>query len=183
MEKTMTQLEFKVRNLSSVLHQDDLPEFEVEVVNHSDKVVTVCTYLAEHRLLTSVRVWGYAMQVYHPTELRPVTAEDFLELAPGTSWKLRIDLAEASKRGYRLYWESGAPPVTFESDCRDTMFPPSDYDFEFKLGPELVAFTDKPGVCRGGNPQEVWGGASIQLPASLSREELSGKCPVRYVPA
>jgi len=177
--KTMTQLSFTLRCLNAHLTETELPVLSAEIKNSSDQNVTFCHYLAEHRLLSSLNIWGFGMQVYQPTVERPLSLDDFCQLAPGQSWKVTLDLAKAAERGYRLVWQAGSAPVTFESDCREPFFPASSYTLSCSLDETVLVFADEAGRCGKRHLMQLFPeGAS--LPENLFRGKLQASCELHY---
>jgi len=173
--KTMTQLSFTLRCLDTHLTEAELPTLTAEVRNDSDQTVGFCHYLAEHRLLSSVSIWGYGMHIYQPTAEHPLSPRDFCQLAPGQSWKLTLDLAKAVERGYRLVWLAGSAPVTFESDCRAPFFPASSYTLTCRLDEAVLVYRDEPGRCGKRQLVELFQKA-VTLPENLFRGKLQASC-------
>jgi len=133
-------LKLKLKPEKTHYNQGEIPVIDAIFTNISENPLTICTYLAKHRLLTSMMGGDYEVYPFTPTKKRPITINDFKTLKPGESFKVKLDVV--NEPDYEFVYAGHLPP-SVPRDMAIKGFPAGKYRFKAHFGSH-VSFFDAP---------------------------------------
>jgi hypothetical protein len=136
-------LQMLLKPRSGSMPADTLPVFDAVISNKSAKPVTICTYMAKHRLFSNMMAGDYEIMVFSPTPNQPLTDADFLVLQPGADFKIELDINK--EPAYSFVYGGHLPP-TVTRDMALKGFPAGSFEFRVHLGSHLLLFNAPDGI-------------------------------------
>ena len=124
-------------------NRGEMPVFNAVLKNTSTNPITVCLYMAEHRLLSNMMAGDFEVLVFVPTPTPPLKNADFKTLKPGESISYRIDIKNTP--GYGFVYAGSLPPVVPE-DMSLKGFAEGTYKFQVHLGSHISCFSAPKGT-------------------------------------
>lgn len=173
---TSQGLHLTLASAREVYPSHTLPAFEAAITNVSDELIVFCIYLLEHRLLTSMVSNGYQVFPLDPTVERPLSADDYLEMHPGHSFKVSLDLTQAAQNCYWFVYAGGLP-MEVDFSYAVLGFPPGSYSFRTFLDAQVPVYLPPAGVHRPGPLRKLW---ELGPRQDIWKGELAASCSVRF---
>lgn len=139
-ESICNGLKLDLKPVKETYRADEMPEFNAQISNVSEREILFCTYMITHRLLCSLVADGYEVIPFGPSPRPALSDSDFVALKPGerVSFPVRI----ASEPSYGFVQGSKLPPQVPKSFALKG-FPRGEYEFKAYLG-EYVSFYSSP---------------------------------------
>lgn len=136
-------LKMDFKSVKEIYNSGELPEFDVEITNISDKNIVLCTYMIKHRLLSGLYAGNFNVYPFGTTPSPLLYNDDFLNMKPDETYSVHISLEE--KKGYGLLYSASIPAIVKEGMALRTL-PSGEYTFCVHLGHNIVFSLSEPGT-------------------------------------
>ncbi|MCE1249078.1 MAG: hypothetical protein LWY06_20785 [Firmicutes bacterium] len=136
-------LEMALRPATASLPAETFPTFEAVITNKSTKPVTICTYLAKHRLFSNMMAGDYEIMVFSPTPQLPLKDSDFVTIQPDAEFKIELNIYK--EPAYAFVYAGHLPPVVTK-EMAIKGFPAGSYDFRVHIGSHVLMFNAPEGT-------------------------------------
>lgn len=123
-----------------IYNKGEMPIFRAVLKNASSGPITVCLYMAKHRLLSNMLADGYEVLEFEPTPTPPLKNSDFKALQPGEEVIYVLNLS--GEKGYGFVYTGSLPPIV-PADMSITGFPAGAFTFQVHIGSH-VSYFDAP---------------------------------------
>ena len=168
------------------ISSSELPSFTAKFKNVSDVSLELCTYLLEHRLLTTL--WtdtGLEVFAFQPTPRLALGQNDFKSMASGQQYEVKLDLKKSRADGYGLTPSGSLPPkVDFAMSIE--RLNPGFHEFTAHVGKFVSYYKSPPGYYSHQKDRieilkSVERTADLTLSGQEWEGELTPKCQIRVV--
>ncbi len=127
----------------SIHNKGEMPVFRAVLKNVSAAPLTVCLYMARHRLLSNMLADGYEVLPFEPTPTLPLRNSDFKTLKPGEEMDFVLDLSK--EKSYGFVYTGSLPPIV-PADMAILGFPAGVFTFQVHLGSHVSYFNAPEGT-------------------------------------
>jgi hypothetical protein len=123
-------LKIEIKALKSFYDAGELPDFNVDISNYTDKDILFCSYMLKHRLISTLYSDDFRVFPFVATSKPMLLAEDFLVMKPGIKLTTPINMSEESD--YAFVREISLPKIV-KKELAETGFRAGRYNFRINL--------------------------------------------------
>jgi len=142
-------LNLTLRPLKECYPAGSLPDFTLTITNQGERTIKFSSYMLVYRLKSALVAApsepgrGFELQPFHPGQWDSVDGSSLVELPPGESYSVTLELSKEDVFGFVR--RDSQPPVFTPSDILPG-FPQGTWQFQTTLVPRVALYRGSDGV-------------------------------------